>query len=169
MSLLSRIDALRANHNNISVNKLEKECGLTRGSMCKWDDHTPSYEKIKKVADFFNVSPECLLEEEVFFSDEGSRTICSKIVSAFSKDESLAKTFLIPDGIKKEIWNGTYRFSNVTYPQFRSIVEAEKNTPGQEAEGVSAAKKALLDAIDDLTDAQCEKLLPIVLSAKQVL
>ena len=63
MSLLSRIDALRANRNNISVNKLEKECGLTRGSMCKWNDHAPSYEKIKKVADFFNVSPECLLEE----------------------------------------------------------------------------------------------------------
>lgn len=38
-----------------------------------------------------------------------------------------------------------------------------------EAEGLSAAKKALLVAIDDLSDAQCEKLLPIVLSAKQVL
>lgn len=41
--------------------------------------------------------------------------------------------------------------------------------PKTEGEGLSAAKKALLVAIDDLTDAQCEKLLPIVLSAKQVL
>ena len=50
-------------------------------------------------------------------------------------------------------------------------VEAEgaKKAPATEGEGLSAAKKALLVAIDDLTDAQCEKLLPIVLSAKQVL
>lgn len=41
--------------------------------------------------------------------------------------------------------------------------------PKTEGEGLSAAKKALLVAIDDLSDAQCEKLLPIVLSAKQVL
>lgn len=54
----------------------------------------------------------------------------------------------------------------------RKLVEAERtkeNAPGHEAEGVSAAKKALLLAIDDLTDEQCEKLLPIVLSAKTIL
>lgn len=53
----------------------------------------------------------------------------------------------------------------------RKLVEAEgvKEAPATEGEGLSAAKKALLVAIDDLSDAQCEKLLPIVLSAKQVL
>lgn len=45
----------------------------------------------------------------------------------------------------------------------------KKETSDQKAEGVSAAKQALLAAIDDLTDEQCEKLLPIVLSAKTVL
>lgn len=53
----------------------------------------------------------------------------------------------------------------------RKLVEDEgiKEAPATEGEGLSAAKKALLVAIDDLSDAQCEKLLPIVLSAKQVL
>lgn len=53
----------------------------------------------------------------------------------------------------------------------RKLVEAEgiKETPDPKIEGLSKAKKALLGAIDDLTDEQCEKLLPIVLSAKQVL
>lgn len=53
----------------------------------------------------------------------------------------------------------------------RKLVEAEgvKEAPATKGEGLSAAKKALLVAIDDLSDAQCEKLLPIVLSAKQVL
>nr|DAH26546.1 MAG TPA: repressor protein [Caudoviricetes sp.] len=159
MSLLSRIDALRANRNNISVNKLEKECGLTRGSMCKWNDHAPSYEKIKKVADFFNVSPECLLEEEVFFSDEESRAICAQIVAAFSEDEALEKTFLIPDGIKKEIWNGTYKFSNVTYPQFESIVGRKKETAAPKGDGLSPMESQLMEYVRALTDDQKKMLL----------
>lgn len=44
-----------------------------------------------------------------------------------------------------------------------------KKAPGINAEGVSAARKALLDAVDGLTDEQCEKLLGIVLEAKRVL
>ena len=41
-----------------------------------------------------------------------------------------------------------------------------KKSPGINAEGLSAARKALLDAVDGLTDEQCEKLLGIVLEAK---
>lgn len=50
----------------------------------------------------------------------------------------------------------------------RGLLEKEK-APGQEAEGLSAAKRALLDAVDDLTDEQCEKLLGIVLEAKKLM
>lgn len=61
MSLLARIDGLRKQRGNISINRLEKECGLTRGSMAKWDKHAPSPDKVKKVADYFHVSVEYLL------------------------------------------------------------------------------------------------------------
>lgn len=47
--------------------------------------------------------------------------------------------------------------------------EGAKKAPATEGEGISAAKRALINAIDGLTDEQCEKLLPIVLSAKTVL
>lgn len=47
--------------------------------------------------------------------------------------------------------------------------EGAKKTPDPEIEGGSQAKKALMDALNDLTDEQCEKLLPIVLSAKAIL
>lgn len=47
--------------------------------------------------------------------------------------------------------------------------KSAKKAPGINAEGVSAARKALLDAVDGLTDEQCEKLLGIVLEAKRVL
>ena len=58
---------------------------------------------------------------------------------------------------------------SVEWLQGKTEDKSIKETPATEGEGLSAAKKALLVAIDDLTDAQCEKLLPIVLSAKQVL
>lgn len=61
MTLLERIQKLREANGNISINKLEKEAGLTRGSMAKWDIHTPGYDKLKKVADYFNVSVDYLL------------------------------------------------------------------------------------------------------------
>lgn len=61
MSILSRIGELRKQHEKLSINKLEQECGLTRGSMAKWDDHAPSPDKVKKVADYFDVSVEYLL------------------------------------------------------------------------------------------------------------
>ena len=61
MSILGRIGELRKQHKKLSINKLEQECGLTRGSMAKWDDHAPSPDKVKKVADYFNVSVEYLL------------------------------------------------------------------------------------------------------------
>lgn len=64
------------------------------------------------------------------------------------------------------------RFLGVTSEYLLYGDGAEKESapdPKTKGEGLSAAKKALLVAIDDLSDAQCEKLLPIVLSAKQVL
>lgn len=47
--------------------------------------------------------------------------------------------------------------------------QGAKKAPDPEIEGGSPAKKALMDALNDLTDEQCEKLLPIVLSAKAIL
>ena len=44
-----------------------------------------------------------------------------------------------------------------------------KKAPGINEEGLSSERKALLDAVDGLTDEQCEKLLGIVLEAKRVL
>ena len=64
MSILVRIGELRKQHEKLSINKLEQECGLTRGSMAKWDDHAPSPDKVKKVADYFNVSVEYLLYDD---------------------------------------------------------------------------------------------------------
>lgn len=48
---------------NISVGQLEKELGFSNGSICKWNENEPGIRKVQKVADYFQVPIEKLLEE----------------------------------------------------------------------------------------------------------
>lgn len=98
----------------VSPNAVAKELTLSSGSVTSWKGGAiPRPTTIKRIADYFGVSPDLFLEK----TDD--------------------------PGIKK--------------------------APGINAEGLSAARKALLDAVGGLTDEQCEKLLGIVLEAKRVL
>lgn len=58
--MVERIRALCVAH-NISLNRLEKECGLTGGTVNKWDAKRPSADRLASVASFFGVSMEFLL------------------------------------------------------------------------------------------------------------
>lgn len=101
MSLLSRINVLRRQHGNISINRLEKECGLTRGSMAKWDDHAPSADKIVKVANYFGISPGELMGAPAI-SPEGAKKALTK-TGERELDMSLIKRLvqLTPDEMEK--------------------------------------------------------------------
>jgi len=87
MSLLERIRLLREKKGNISINRLEREAGLTRGSMAKWDDHAPSYDKMKKVADYLDTTVEYLLtgegqkEKPTLTEDELDNNIIKRLVT----------------------------------------------------------------------------------------
>lgn len=35
-----------------SISQVERELGYARGSLSKWDEHTPSVTKVKQVADY---------------------------------------------------------------------------------------------------------------------
>lgn len=101
MSLLSRINVLRSQHGNISINRLEKECGLTRGSMAKWDDHAPSADKIIKVANYFGISPGELMGAPAI-PPEGAKKALTK-TGERELDMSLIKRLvqLTPDEMEK--------------------------------------------------------------------
>ena len=58
--MVSRIRELCAK-NNISLMRLEKECGFSNGSINKWDRQRPTADKLYAVAQRFNVSMEYLL------------------------------------------------------------------------------------------------------------
>ena len=49
------------------------------------------------------------------------------------------------------------------------LLTGKKEPAPMNGDGLSPAKRQLLEAVDDLTDEQCEKLLGIVLEAKRLL
>lgn len=42
---------------NITIASLEREMAFGQGSIRKWDESSPAYEKVKKVADRFGITP----------------------------------------------------------------------------------------------------------------
>ncbi len=48
----------------VTITGTEKELGFARGSLCKVDTNKPSAEKVQKLANFFDVSVEYLMEEQ---------------------------------------------------------------------------------------------------------
>lgn len=62
-------------------------------------------------------------------------------------------------------------YFGITVEELMSGVEDAKKAPTEISgrEGISPAKQALLDAIDSLSDEQCEKLLIVVEGAKKLL
>ena len=60
MSVYSRIKTL-SKKKKISINKLEKELDLSRGSLCKIDTNTPSASRLEMIADYFGVSVDYLM------------------------------------------------------------------------------------------------------------
>lgn len=62
-------------------------------------------------------------------------------------------------------------YFGITVEELMAGVDGAKKAPTEisEREGISPAKQALLDAIDGLSDEQCEKLLIVVEGAKKLL
>lgn len=52
--LYNKIKAI-SKEKGISIRKIEEDCGFSQGSMCKWNDISPSWDKVQKVADYLNV------------------------------------------------------------------------------------------------------------------
>jgi len=61
MSLVERIQGL-CSKNNTTLIGLEREIGLGRGTIRNWDTNSPSIDKVQKVADFFDVSIDEILD-----------------------------------------------------------------------------------------------------------
>ena len=47
---------------DISISRLEKDCGIGNATIRKWNESIPRADTLKKVADYFGVSIEYFLE-----------------------------------------------------------------------------------------------------------
>lgn len=59
MNVKQRIQIL-AKEKGLSIVALERECGLKRGVVEKWGASSPSVANVKKVADYFGTTIDCL-------------------------------------------------------------------------------------------------------------
>ena len=75
MTLLERVKTL-CKERKVAQRIVEADCGLSNGSISKWDKHTPNIEALKKVADYFGVTTDYLLgvqkngQEEVYYLNQ---------------------------------------------------------------------------------------------------
>ena len=68
MELKDRVKQL-ADRKKISLPQLEQELGFGNGTIVKWDKSIPKADKLKKVADYFNVSMNYLMGDTLTDSD----------------------------------------------------------------------------------------------------
>lgn len=110
MSLVVKIQAL-CEIKGATLIGLEREIGIGRGTIRRWDESSPTIEKIQKVADYFHVSVDYLLGRD----DKDQKDIAKameKIKCQLMIEDGLmfdgeilhgeAKTLLIED-IEREI------------------------------------------------------------------
>lgn len=63
MTVFERIENLRKN-SGISQGKLEKELGFSNGSISKWKTSMPTFDRLQKIAEYFGVSVDYLMNGE---------------------------------------------------------------------------------------------------------
>lgn len=39
----------------VPIYRIEEECKFSQGSMCKWNEISPSWDKVQKVADYLKI------------------------------------------------------------------------------------------------------------------
>ena len=85
MGIYDNIRSL-AKNKGISINKLEQELGMTRGSMYKFNQSIPSSEKIQRIADYFGVPMDYLVNgKETLYEIAVQKVRQEKFVDMFNK------------------------------------------------------------------------------------
>ena len=52
-----------AKERDVPIYRIELDCGLSKGSICKWNTISPSVKKLKRVADYLCITTDFLLDD----------------------------------------------------------------------------------------------------------
>lgn len=101
MTLRERIKEL-CEKNDVSMNKLESDCGFGRGYISKLEKSTPNSQKLQKIADYFNISLDYLMTGELNQHTDDD-LLESRIENDSDLHSALEKYFALTDEKKKHI------------------------------------------------------------------
>ena len=88
--------------NGTNITALERELGFAKGSICKWENHEPSYERVKMIADRFHVSVEYIKNGEDVNWNPKEQTI-DYTISLSEEEQDLLMEYRKADDTKKEM------------------------------------------------------------------
>lgn len=99
--------------NKITIFELEKQIGVSRGILYTWKKSSPSVEKVKRVAEYFNISMDYLvnhqIEEDniVEINNEKDKKVINKLLSLSNNDnktkiEGLVDYFSLKEQERKD-------------------------------------------------------------------
>ena len=88
--------------NGTNITALERELGFAKGSICKWENHEPSYERVKMIADRFHVSVEYIKNGEDVKWNPKEQTI-DYTISLSEEEQDLLMEYRKADDTKKEM------------------------------------------------------------------
>ena len=88
--------------NGTNITALEKELGFAKGSICKWENHEPSYERVKMIADRFHVSVEYIKNGEDVKWNPKEQTI-DYTISLSEEEQDLLMEYRKADETQKEM------------------------------------------------------------------
>lgn len=158
--MVSKIREL-CKQNNTSVKALEEELGFGNGAIRRWDTNAPSYDRIEKVANRFNVPVSFFLETSAPYTEDKTtlveriRFLCSERGVSFNQFEkesgvgrgTAAKWDTNSPSIEKVSKAAEYFNVSVSY-----LLGEEKEKPTLSGEQISDARKQLDVALDDMSD-----------------
>ena len=85
-----------------NITALERELGFAKGSICKWENHEPSYERVKMIADRFHVSVEYIKNGEDVKWNPKEQTI-DYTISLSEEEQDLLMEYRKADETQKEM------------------------------------------------------------------
>ncbi len=83
MTLVDKIRTL-AKQIDMSLPQLEVELGLGNGTISRWKTSSPNTDKLQKIADYFNVSMDYLLDRETQLSKRDEKDIAKRLETALA-------------------------------------------------------------------------------------
>ena len=138
----------------ITIFELERQIGISRGILYTWKKSSPSAEKVKRVAEFFNVSMDELVNHKVEDNNvvkvesEEDKNVVSKILSLNDKQNKMKVEGLMDYFSLQEQENKDYAEEFIkTLKSSRSVQMDIKNEhiklPKRLLEKMYASEKAL--------------------------